>query len=141
MALYDNDNNVSAAVEYILDQGANIEAWTEQKSKKDKKKDEEERKIPRGQQSSRGRGATVADRGGRGRGGSTSTPRGGSISTTRGGGVSRGGRGQSSTGKLHNPGKPQPDHGVLRNVDLNEESSDWVFLLFYFSYIPILERR
>lgn len=71
LVLYDQDNDLAKAIDFILENASEVESWTEHKSKKDKKKEEEEHRErgrrPMGQVSSRGR-ASFGDRGGRGRG-------------------------------------------------------------------------
>ncbi|CAB3410877.1 unnamed protein product [Caenorhabditis bovis] len=70
IALFDNDNNIHAAIEHILENDK-LDSWTDPKAKKEKKKPEEERATGRTGTASnfqRGRGnGGFVDRGGRGR--------------------------------------------------------------------------
>ncbi|GMT28525.1 hypothetical protein PFISCL1PPCAC_19822 [Pristionchus fissidentatus] len=101
VALLDNENDVQSAVLYILDRNGQVDCWTEQKSRK-AKKEEQEKEFETARRTAAE--ASISRRGGRGasaprlvrgtgyvsRG--TSLPRGGPI--TRGGGAfSRGGYG------------------------------------------------
>ena len=82
LALLDNNNDASAAVEWIFDNGGKVDVWTEQKSRKQKKEEAEKEKIARPPPPAR----TFVERGGRG-GGRGGAGRGGG----RGGFVARGG--------------------------------------------------
>lgn len=122
LALYDNDNDLAAAIDYILEHGSEIESWTEQKSKKDRKKEEEERRPIRGQPSSRGRGGH-AERGGRGRGRGDGT-----ISRGTSRGTSLGGRGRGAPMNSRTvPSKAQIDEAVTKAVDTEsiDDVGDW----------------
>ncbi|KJH42743.1 hypothetical protein DICVIV_11267 [Dictyocaulus viviparus] len=126
LALYDNDNDLAAAIDYILEHGSEIESWTEQKSKKDRKKDEEEKRPIRGQQSTRGRGG-FGDRGGRGRGGRGEGV--GSRGTFRGGATSGRGRGTlANSGTLHAlQSKSLVDDSITKSIDNDsiDDGADW----------------
>lgn len=123
LALYDNDNDLAAAVDYILEHAAEAECWTEQKSKKEKKKDEDERKPISRMLPARGRGG-FSDRGGRGRGQSNS--RGGAtrvVSSGPSGGRGRGGSTVNRGESRRTEPQPKPAETTTETA---EETNDWV---------------
>ncbi|KAJ1370086.1 hypothetical protein KIN20_031735, partial [Parelaphostrongylus tenuis] len=126
LALYDNDNDLAAAIDYILEHGSEIEAWTEQKSKKDKKKEEEDKRPTRGQPSTRGRGG-FSERGGRGRGrGDGAFFRGASRNASA---AADRGRGNMANAGGIRPlqSKPLADDPVTKSLDNDsiDDATDW----------------
>ncbi|CAJ0577585.1 unnamed protein product, partial [Mesorhabditis spiculigera] len=126
IALFDNDNNVDLAVLQILD-NPDLD-WTEQKNKKDKKKEEPPKYAPRGSQtSSRGRKEWVerpaANRGDRGPRPIQGTTTNGGTTQSRGPsrGAAQNGRGRG--GRQQTNGRPE--YSKASNNQEQDENFDW----------------